>query len=199
MNSHLTVLSFGYVALAAFWTVLIVELVGDKSLYSITSLSLRFPAATVLTGVTLAFALKMLAAVLLARLLVLLHFWTDVLSAVAFFLSGLFVWFQRPESTKATILGNSGWWRSVALSFAPVFLNEWGDPSQIALAALAAKSHLLLAPWLGGTLAMGTKGGLALLVGVKLRDHLPHRTLRAFATASFAILGILALRRLIFP
>lgn len=199
MNGDLTALSFGYVALAAFWTVLIVELVGDKSLYSIASLSLRFRAATVLGGITLAFALKMLAAVALARLLVRLHFWTDVLSAAAFFLSALFVWFQEPEATQPPLPPNRAWWRGIAVSFASLFFTEWGDPSQIAVAALTAKSHLFLAPWLGGTLAMSAKGGLALVVGVKLRDHLPHRTLRALATASFAILGILALQRLIFP
>ena len=199
MNTDMTALSFGYVALASFWTVLIVELVGDKSLYSITSLSLRFSGASVFAGITLAFALKMFAAVLLARLLVSLHFWTDLLSAVAFFLSGLFVWFQEPDTTKAAPQVNSDRWRAVAVSFASLFLTEWGDPSQIAVAALTAKSHLLLAPWLGGTLALGTKGGLALLVGVKLRDHLPRRTLRALATASFAVLGILALRQLVFP
>lgn len=199
MNNDFTALSFSYVALGAFWTVLIVELVGDKSLYSITSLSLRFRAATVFVGITLAFALKMLAAVLLAQLLVRLHFWTDVLSAAAFFLSALFVWFQEPETTKPTFPVNRTWWRGLAVSFASLFLTEWGDPSQIAVAALTAKSHEFFAPWLGGTLAMSAKGGLALLVGVKLRNHLPYRTLRALATASFAILGILALQRLIFP
>ena len=199
MNNEFTALSFGYVALAAFWTVLIVELVGDKSLYSITSLSLRFRAATVFIGISLAFALKMLAAVLLARLLVRLHFWTDLLSAAAFFVSALFVWLKEPECALALRPVKASWWRVVAVSFASLFFTEWGDPSQIAVAALTAKSHLLLASWLGGTVAMSAKGGLALLVGVKLRDHLPQRTLRALATASFAVLGILALRQLIFP
>jgi len=198
MNSSWAALSFGYVVLAAFWTVLVVELVGDKSLYSITSLSLRFRAGTVFIGISVAFALKMLAAVLLARVLVQLHFWTDLLSAVAFFLSALFVWLKEPETAPVLLPVNTGWWRAVAVSFASLFLSEWGDPSQIAVAALTAKSHLLLASWLGGTLALGAKGGLALLVGVKLRDHLPQRTLRALATASFAVLGILALGQLIF-
>lgn len=199
MNSDFTVLSFVYVGLAAFWTVLIVELVGDKSLYVVTSLSLRFRAPAVFTGIALAFALKMFAAVLLAGLLVRFHFWTDLLSALAFFVSGVFVWFKEPDSNSPKIPLDAGWSRALAVSFASVFLTEWGDPSQIAVAALTAKSHLVLAPWLGGTLAMAVKGGLALFVGLKLRDRLPRRTLRALATASFTILGILALRQLIFP
>jgi len=190
-------LSFAYVVLIAFWAVLVVELVGDKSLYTITSLSLRFSAGAIFTGIAVAFAGKMLAAVLLAKLLVRLHFWTDLLSAAAFFLSALFVWFREPESIQKGLPVNSGWWRAAMVSFTSLFVTEWGDPSQIAVAALTAKSHLFLAPWLGGTLAMAAKGGLALLVGVKLRDHLPQRTLRALATASFTVLGILALRELI--
>ena len=197
MNADLTTVSFGYIALAAFWTVLVVELVGDKSLYSITSLSLRFRSAAIFAGIFAAFATKMLAAVLLAQLLVRLHFWTDLLSALAFFVSALFVWFKEPEEPQKQLPVNAGRWRAVAVSFASLFLTEWGDPSQIAVAALTAKSHLFLAPWLGGTLAMAAKGGLALLVGRKLREHLPERTLRAVATASFAVLGILALRELL--
>jgi putative Ca2+/H+ antiporter (TMEM165/GDT1 family) len=199
VSSALTASSLGYIVLVAFWTVLVVELVGDKSLYSITSLSLRFRAGAVFMGITAAFASKMLAAVLLARLLVQLHFWTDLLSAVAFFLSALFVWFKDSEPIQTELPVTAGWWRAAAVSFASLFLTEWGDPSQIAVAALAVKSHSLLGSWLGGTLAMAAKGGLALLVGIKLRDRLPQGTLRALATASFCVLGVLALRGLIFP
>jgi len=72
--SHLTGWSFGYIALLSFWTVFLAELVGDKSIYSIASLSIRYSAAAVFSGITLAFAGKMLVAVLLVRLLVHLHF-----------------------------------------------------------------------------------------------------------------------------
>jgi hypothetical protein len=40
---------------------------------------------------------------------------------------------------------------------------------------------------------MITKGGLAMVLGVKLRDRLPQRTLRTLASASCCILGVLAL------
>jgi putative Ca2+/H+ antiporter (TMEM165/GDT1 family) len=75
--------------LVGFLTVLVVEDVGDKSIYSITSFSLRFRTGAVFTGITVAFAGKMLAAVLLAKALVQLHFWKDLLVAGAFFPLGL--------------------------------------------------------------------------------------------------------------
>jgi len=175
--------------------VLAAELVGDRSLYTITSLSLRFRAGAVFAGITAAFAAKMLAAVLLARFLVQLNSrWTDLLSATAFFFSALFLWFKEPEPVAPATRIPHSWWRAGALGFASIFFVEWGDPSQIAVAALAVKSQSLLAPWLGGTLGMATKGILAITLGNRLRDHLPHGALRALATASCCVLGILALR-----
>src|ERR1700719_541620 len=69
VNSALT-LSFGYVVLLAFWSVLVAELVGDKSIYNVASLSLRFRPGIVFASITTAFAAKALAAVSLAQLLV---------------------------------------------------------------------------------------------------------------------------------
>ena len=199
MSVELTPFTFGSVALVAFWTVLVAELVGDKSIYTIASLALRYRARVVLTAITAAFACKMLAAVLLARLLVHLQsHWTDVLSAVAFFLSAFFLWFKEPETVREERAVSPGWWRAAVVSFASIFLTEWGDPSQIAVAALTVKFHASLATWLGGTLAMTAKGGLAIALGIRLSDRLPQRTLRTLATASCCVLGILALSGIVF-
>ena len=197
--SHLTGWSFGYIALLSFWTVFLAELVGDKSIYSIASLSIRYSAAVVFSGITLAFAGKMLVAVLLVRLLVRLHFWTDMISAVAFFISALFLWLKEPEPGKPPDNQKGAWGKGMAVCFVALFLTEWGDPSQVAVAALSLKSQSLLAPWLGGTLAMATKGGMAITVGLKLRQRFSQQVLRTVATASFVVLGILALRSLVFP
>ncbi len=75
-----------------------------------------------------------------------------------------------------------------------LFLSEWGDPGQIAAAALAAKTHALAAVWIGGTAAMTAKGGLALAAGLKLRNWIPQRVLRAVASAACGVMGALSLR-----
>src|SRR5712691_2506590 len=113
--------------MVAFWTVLVAELVADKSIYSIASLSLRFRPGVVFTGITLAFAGKMLAAVLLAKVLVQLHFWTDLLSAAAFFVSAFFVWLKEPEPIKREGPVSTGWWRAIVVCVASLSLAEWGD------------------------------------------------------------------------
>jgi len=180
--------------MVAFWTVLVAELVGDKTIYTVSSLSLRFRARIVFAAIAVAFAVKILAVVLLGKVIVQLHSqWTDVLSAVAFFVSALFIWFKEPGPGEAERPVSAGWWRAAVVCFGSVFLTEWGDPGQIAAAALTVKSHALLATWLGGTLAMVTKGGLAIIFGLKLRDRLPQRLLRPLASASCCVLGVLAL------
>lgn len=200
MSADLTTLPFGYVALVAFWTVLVAELVGDKSIYTIASLALRYRARIVIAAITVAFAAKMLVAVLLANVLIHLRSqWTDGLSAAAFFVSAFFLWFKEPEPAAEERPVSPGLWRAALVCFGSLFLTEWGDPSQIAVAALTIKFHSALATWLGGTMAMATKGALAIVLGVKLGDRLPQQALRALATASCCILGVLALRGIIFP
>ena len=86
------------------------------------------------------------------------------------------------------------WSRSALVPVASLLLTEWGDPGQISAAALTARSHLPLAAWCGGTLALMTKGTLSLALGLKLRARINERILRVVAALSCFILGVLALR-----
>jgi putative Ca2+/H+ antiporter (TMEM165/GDT1 family) len=193
VTNDLGTLRFDYVLLAAYWTVLIAELVGDKSIYTVGSLALRFRASIVGSALVLAFAGKMLVAVLLGRAVVHLHLrWLNLVSAGAFFLSAMLIWFDEPKSEAHESATDIYWARAALICFASVFFSEWGDPGQIAAAALAAKAHSWIAPWLGGTLAMVTKGVLAMTLGLRLRDWLPQWTLRSLASASCGVLGVLA-------
>ena len=194
MGNELANLSFGYLLLVAYWTVFIAELVGDKSIYTVSSLTLRFRSFIVFGALVFAFAFKMFAAVLLGRVVVQLNSrWTDPASACAFFVSAMLIWFDEHETSVDKPDANVSWSRAALVSFGSLFFTEWGDPGQISAAALTLKSHSLFAVWLGGTLAMTTKGILAMVLGVKLRDRLPQRTLRTLASASCLILGLLAL------
>ncbi len=113
--------------LVGFLTVLVVEDVGDKSIYSITSFSLRFRTGAVFTGITVALAGKMLVAVLLVKALVQLHFWKDLLVAGVFFLSAYLHWFKEPEPMSAEHPVSAGWCAE-GICLASLFLTEWGDP-----------------------------------------------------------------------
>jgi putative Ca2+/H+ antiporter (TMEM165/GDT1 family) len=181
----------------AFWTVLIAELVGDKSIYTLSTLALRFRGVIVFTSLALAAAAKMAASVLFAGFVFRFHsHWIGIMSAAAFFISAALIWYEEPVPKLTGLPADSGWQKAALACFASLFLTEWCDPGQISAAALTLKTHALLPVWLGGTLAMITKGGLAMTLGVKLRDRLPQRVLRPLASLSCCILGIVTLGRL---
>lgn len=178
----------------AFWSVLISELVGDKSLYALTSLALRFHWAVVFAAFTVASMVKMLAATLLGSSIMRIHgHWPYLLSAVAFFVCAILIWVEEPPKIIEENASPASWTKGILVCFASFFFTEWGDPGQIATAALVLKSHALLATWIGATLALMTKGAVALIVGVQIRNRLPRRALRILASASCCVLGILAI------
>jgi putative Ca2+/H+ antiporter (TMEM165/GDT1 family) len=186
-------MGLGYVLLVSYWTVLVAELIGDKSIYTVASLSLRFRARIMFLGMFLAFGSKMLVAVLAGRLLIQIPaHWTAVLSALIFFTSAILIWFKKPGPIPNADEPKLKWPRAMLVPFAALFLTEWCDAGQLSAVALTAQLHLPLATWLGGTLAMMTKGGLALVLGLRLRDHLPERRLRALATVSCCVLGMIS-------
>jgi putative Ca2+/H+ antiporter (TMEM165/GDT1 family) len=192
-------LRFEYVVLVAYWTVLVAELVGDKSIYTVSVLAMRFRTGMVIGTMAVAFAAKMLTVVLLGKALARFDLlWADILSAAAFFVSALMIWFGEPEQELKFGSGATHWFGVVTTCFGSLFFSEWGDTGQIAAAALTVKSGAMMAVWLGGTLAMTTKGALAMIVGRKLREHLPPRLIRTLACLSCGVLGIAALGNLIF-
>jgi Ca2+/H+ antiporter, TMEM165/GDT1 family len=182
----------------AFSTILFAELVGDKSLYTIAALGLRFRAFPVLVGLTLAFAGKMFAAVLFAKIVNRVpNEWTNALSAFGFFACAFFIWFKDPQSTAINHAQDHGWFRALAISFGCLFFTEWCDTGQLAAAALAIHTQALFAVWLGGTLALLTKGALALTMGARLSASVPGKLIRSVATASYLVLGLLSLSQLL--
>ena len=55
MGSELAATSDTYLVLIAYWTVFIAELVGDKSIYTVSSLAIRFRPIIVLGALVVAF------------------------------------------------------------------------------------------------------------------------------------------------
>jgi putative Ca2+/H+ antiporter (TMEM165/GDT1 family) len=185
---------FGAAVLLAFWAVLIAELVGDKSLYALASLALRFRWAVVFAAFTAAGAAKMAVAALLGGAIMRFQgHWTYLVSAVAFFISAVLIWVDEEPETDLENTRRVGWRKALLVCFGSFFFAEWGDPGQIAAAALVLNSHLVLATWIGATLALMLKGAAVLTVGMQIRHRLPHRALRILASGSCCVLGILAI------
>ena len=176
-----------------YWTVLVVELISDKAIYTVTTLAARHRPAAVFAGISTAFMLKTGAAVVFGRALLQLPArLTAAVSAVTLFLTAVMLWTKRAEAPAApgdAPRGANGF----VISFAALFFTEWADVGQVSTAALAAQYHMPLAIWAGGTAALMTKGLLALTVGMQLRRLVPAPVSKYAAVASCGALGMIAL------
>jgi Ca2+/H+ antiporter, TMEM165/GDT1 family len=184
------------VLLVAYSTVLVLELLGDKTLYTISALATRYRPVPLLLGITAAFMAKISVAVLFASLLEQLPPAVAAgISAVTFFAMTILLWRQKPDAGKSEAMSVHPWPRVTLLSFSLVFFAEWGDIGQITAAALAIRYHDPFAVWLGATLALVTKGILAMTVGTTLRRHVPAQRLRYVAISLCLLMGVMATLR----
>jgi len=183
--------------LATFGTVFLAELIGDKALYTISTLATRYRALPLFCGFTVAFMAKMLAAVLLGRVISTLP--TPLIAGVAaatFFLMAIVLWLKEPHSEPIAPAPSSGWSSAMLIGFGAIFFTEWGDVGQIAAATLVASYQAPFIVWLGATLAMVTKGVLAMTLGVSLRKRVPRKILRLGAVCLCLLMGVLSVLKI---
>jgi len=105
---------------------------------------------------------------------------------------------DRPHETKDKHRAS----KAAAVSFAAIFLSEWGDVGQITAAALTAKYHRPLVIWLGAVGAMVTKGALAAFLGGGIRGWIQNRVapqiVRYAAVGLLLVLGVLSVLEMLF-
>jgi len=178
----------------AYSTVLIAELLGDKTLYTLGALATRFRLAPIIAGAALAFALKMAAAVLLG------HFIASLPPSLVMKVSGLtflcmaagmLYRLLRPKVQTVTP-APVAFGAAFVTSFVALFVPEWGDPGQLAAALLVAQSAPAGVVWLAGTLAMTTKAALAGVLGAQLRRWVPQQAMLVASVVVFLTLSLLA-------
>ncbi len=172
-----------------FLAVLLAELVGDKLFYSTGALGARFGPWSVLSGALPALAAKSLVAVVLGSAVGRLpRSAVAISSCIAFALAAISIW--RESASEHETLPEpkaSGFHlRGAIAGFTTIFFTEWGDPGQMATAALAARSHSPGVVWLAASSAMATKAVAALTLGSMLHRYAPRRAIR-WAGASLVV------------
>ena len=181
---------------AAYVTVLIAELVGDKTLYTLGTLSAKYRALPILVGASAAFACKMAVAVTFGAYLATLPKPLMIgISATTFFVMALlFVLDGRnpelPETEAPRTFG-----RAVSAAFFGILLPEWGDPGQLAAAALAATHDAPVIVFVAAVAAMTTKACLASFLGTGLRKFVPRVTMRYVSAALCFTMALLTVFR----
>jgi putative Ca2+/H+ antiporter (TMEM165/GDT1 family) len=183
--------------IAAFAAVFFAEMIGDRSLYTISSLASSFGTARVAVGVSVAFAMKMGVAVLLGRQLAQLSpAVVAAVSAATFFATAVVLYAKGRRRPALAHAGEAPFVRASTVSFAAIFFTEWADVGQVTAAMLVARFGAPLLVWGGATAAMISKGIVALAIAAGLRNRLRPEWLRYGACATCLILGLLAALRI---
>jgi Ca2+/H+ antiporter, TMEM165/GDT1 family len=172
---------------------------GDKSQLVCMTLAARHRGLPVVLGAITAFAILNLLAVLFgAAIAAWLPEWVVTLAvAVLFAVFGISALRYKDEDADENIEEKPG--HSVfATTFLLIFLAEFGDKTQIAVAGLGSTTNTA-AVWLGATLALAGTSLLGVLAGRKLLHRLPLVWIHRVSGAFFILLALLATARLIYP
>jgi Ca2+/H+ antiporter, TMEM165/GDT1 family len=96
----------------------------------------------------------------------------------------------RPD---AAVTVRDGFWRVAATSFAVLFVAEFGDLTQIAIANLAARYHQPIAVGIGAAAGLWVVGALAIFGGRQLLRLVPFTWINRAAAAVMVTLAVFSL------
>ena len=182
-------------AVTSFLAVLPAEL-PDKTVVACLILSSRYRPGFVFTGTAAAFAAQVVLAVAAGGVISLLpHHVVEALAAAAFAVGAVLLWRHGGDNGDDADedVGRDGvrdgFWPVAAMSFAVVFLAEFGDLTQFMTVSLAARYHDPLAVGIGATLALWVAAGAAIVVGWRLLKVIPVKWLTRGAAIIMLILA----------
>ena len=179
--------------------VLLVEL-PDKTLVATLVLATRYRHWPVLIGVAAAFAVQCTVAVVAGGLLRLLpHRLVDV-SVAVLFLGGAALLLNEArkhaesddEVDVAQERAEEPAWRIALTCFGVLFIAEWGDASQLATAALVARTNEPWAVGLGSWVALTGVATIATVAGKYIVGRIPLRLVHIVAGTLFLAFAVVA-------
>jgi putative Ca2+/H+ antiporter (TMEM165/GDT1 family) len=180
----------------ALGVVLLVEL-PDKTLVATLVLSTRYRHWPVIIGVASAFAVQCVIAVVAGRLLHLLpHRLLEAMIAVLFAVGAALLLNELRKPPEAVELAESreeqSSWRIALTCFGVLFVAEWGDASQLATAALVARTGQPVAVGIGAWVALTGVAVLATVAGRYLVGRIPLRLIHLVAGGLFTAFAFVA-------
>jgi putative Ca2+/H+ antiporter (TMEM165/GDT1 family) len=187
--------------LTALATTALAEL-PDKSMLASLVLGTRFAPRWVWLGVAAAFTVHVILAVTAGTLLTLLP--ETVVGSVAAVLFAVgAVALARPggrkepgDDAEASVRPRSAM-QVAAISFAVVFVGEWGDVTQLTTAGLAARSGDPVSVGAGAVLALWTVAALATAAGRSVLRVVPETLVRRIGAAVLAVLAMVTTAQLL--
>lgn len=166
----------------------------DKTALAALVLATRHKAMPVFLGSAAALAIQSLVAVAAGQLLTLLPARpVHIVAGLVFLISAIVMWIRHEDvedvpadDSKTT----TGFWSSTWTVFGIVFIAEWGDLTQLATGALAARYAAPVAVFVGATAALWTVTALAAFVGNRAGKAFSGPLMHRIAAMLFALIGV---------
>jgi putative Ca2+/H+ antiporter (TMEM165/GDT1 family) len=176
---------------SVFGVVFVAEL-PDKTALAALVLATRHRPLPVVVGAGAALTIQSLVAVSAGQLLTLLPSRpVHVFAGGLFLLSAVLMWLRKEEEeANGEERGDAGgFWRSAWVTFGVVFVAEWGDLTQLATAALAARYRSPYVVFAGSAAALWAVAAIAALLGHRAGKLLDPRVTKRVAAVVFAAAG----------
>ncbi len=178
--------------LATVYGIVFVAELPDKTALAALVLATRHRPLAVFLGSAAALAVQSLVAVAAGQLLTLLPARpVHIVAGLVFLVSAIVMWMRHEEAT-ATGPDDAkrGFWGSTWTVFAIVFIAEWGDLTQLATGALAARYAAPVAVFVAATAALWTVAAIAAFVGNRAGKLLSGSLVQRIAAVLFALIGV---------
>ena len=185
-------MTWWHLFLTVFGVIFVAEL-PDKTALAALVLATRHRAAPVFLGTALALTVQSLVAVGAGQLLSLLPARPVHIGAgVLFVVSAVVMWRRKSDDDEdAKNAQGAGFWKTLWTVFVVVFIAEWGDLTQLATAALAARYHAPVTVFVASTLALWAVSAIAVFIGNRAGKLLNPETTKKVAAVLFAGIGAL--------
>jgi Ca2+/H+ antiporter, TMEM165/GDT1 family len=182
----------GWSLFASVFGVVFVAELPDKTALAALVLATRHRPLPVLVGAGVALTIQSAVAVVAGQLLSLLPARpVHIAAGLLFVVSAVVMWVRKEEEEGDAheSEGRAGFMRAAWMSFVVVFIAEWGDLTQLATAALAARYRAPFTVFAGSTLALWAVAGIAVMLGHRAKTLLDPKVTQRVAAVLFALIG----------
>jgi putative Ca2+/H+ antiporter (TMEM165/GDT1 family) len=183
--------------LYVFGVIFVAEL-PDKTALASLVLATRHRALPVFLGSSLALTVQSFVAVAAGSVFALLPEGPVHIGAgILFLVSAVLMWFRKdddddekngPGSSPTKDTGT--FWRSFTTTFGVIFVAEWGDLTQIATAAFAARERAPVLVFASATIALWAVTAIAVLIGNRAARVLHPAIMQRVAALLFGFVGV---------
>jgi putative Ca2+/H+ antiporter (TMEM165/GDT1 family) len=183
----------GYTLFFSVFGIIFVAELPDKTALAALVLATRHRPVPVLLGAGTALTLQSLVAVLAGHAISLLpQRPVHILAGGLFLVSAVLMWLRNEEADANGKESDAavGFWRSLWLVFVVVFVAEWGDLTQLATAAIAARYHSPFLVFAAATAALWAVAAIATFIGHRAGKLLNPRLTKRIAAVLFAAVGV---------